>query len=377
MDRLFASPWFGPLATACAALVVALVVHRAGRAVLWRLFRHRPFAGCVLREIERPTRVLLPALAIQFVWQGAADDLPGLTRVERLSGVALIAVLTWLAVAAVRGVSAGIVQRHPFDAVDNLHARGVLTQTRVLSRIASSVLVVAGISFLLMTFPSVRQLGASLLASAGVIGLVVGIAAKPVFGNLIAGLQIALAQPIRLDDVLIVKGEWGRVEEITGSYVVLKIWDERRLVIPLQWFIENPFENWTRSSAQLLGTVMLYVDFSVDIAPLREEAKRLCEASADWDGRVCIIQVTDTSPLGIELRVLVSAPSAPQAFDLRCAVREGLVDFLQRRQPGAFPRQRSEWSGSGSGAGVVGPEVVASRSGRAQTGPESSYRKSS
>ena len=353
MDRLIDSPWFAPLTTAIVAVVLALLVQRLGRTLLRRLFRGRNLLGSVLAQIDRPSRWVLPLLAVQFVWQGASDDLIGLPRLEHWSGVLLIAALTWLAIAAVRGVSDGIVKRNPSDDVDNLHARRVLTQTRVLSRILNSMLLVAGTSFILMTFPGVRQLGASLLASAGVIGLVVGIAAKPVFGNLIAGLQIALAQPIRLDDVLIVKDQWGRVEEITGSYVVLKIWDERRLVIPLQWFIENPFENWTRSSAKLLGTVMLYVDFSVDIAPLRAEAKRLCEASADWDGRVCIIQVTDTSPQGIELRVLVSSPSSPQAFDLRCAVREGLLDFLMCTQPGALPRQRQERAGgqeSGPGA---------------------------
>ncbi len=354
MDRLTASPWFAPLATALAAVLLALVAHRIGRAVLRRVFQRRVVTASVLRKIDPPMRWLLPLFALQFVWQGADDGLAGLARVERWGGVLLIAALTWLAVAAVRGVSDGIVQLNPFDAADNLHARRVLTQTRVLSRIANTVLVVAGVSFVLMTFPSVRQLGASLLASAGVIGLVVGIAAKPVFGNLIAGLQIALAQPIRLDDVLIVKGEWGRVEEITGSFVVLKIWDERRLVIPLQWFIENPFENWTRSSAQLLGTVMLRVDFGVDLAPLRAEARRLCEASADWDGRVCLIQVTDTDTRGVELRVLVSSPSAPQCFDLRCVLREGLLDFLVRQQPGALPRERSEWT-AGAGEAFAPP----------------------
>ena len=174
-----------------------------------------------------------------------------------------------------------------------------------------------------------------------------------------AGLQIALAQPIRLDDVLIVKDQWGRVEEITGSFVVLKIWDERRLVIPLQWFIENPFENWTRSSSQLLGTVMLRVDFGVDLAPLRAEARRLCEASRDWDRRVCIIQVTDTDRYGIELRVLVSAPSASQSFDLRCEVREGLLDFLTRQQPDALPRQRNSSVGVAPAAASAPPSAAA------------------
>ncbi|HJV59310.1 MAG TPA: mechanosensitive ion channel domain-containing protein, partial [Albitalea sp.] len=260
---------------------------------------------------------------------------------RHFNGVLLIACVTWLAVAAARGIAAGIIARHPSDVSDNLQARRIQTQTRVLSRIASGVLVVAGCSFILMTFPGVRQLGASLLASAGVVGLVAGIAAKSVFSNLIAGLQIALSQPIRIDDVLIVNGEWGRVEEITGAYVVLRIWDERRLIIPLQWFIENPFENWTRQSAQLLGTVMLWVDYTLPVEPLRAEARRLCEASPDWDRRVCVLQVTDANERAMQLRVLVSAASSGQAFDLRCALREGLIGFIAREHPQALPRTRA------------------------------------
>jgi small-conductance mechanosensitive channel len=175
-----------------------------------------------------------------------------------------------------------------------------------------------------------------------VAGLIVGLAARSVFGNLLAGLQIALAQPLRIDDVLIVEGEWGRVEEITATYVVLKIWDERRLVVPLQWFIERPFQNWTRSGAALLGTVFLWVDYSLPMAPVRAEARRLCEASANWDGRICTVQVTDSSERAMQLRILVSSIDSGRNFDLRCEVREGLVDFIQRRFPQALPRLRAD-----------------------------------
>jgi hypothetical protein len=193
-----------------------------------------------------------------------------------------------------------------------------------------------------MTFPRARQLGASLLASAGVAGLIVGLAARSVFGNLLAGLQIALAQPLRIDDVLIVEGEWGRVEEITATNVVLKIWDERRLVVPLQWFIEHPFQNWTRRGASLLGTVFLWVDYSLPMQPVRAEARRLCEASTNWDGRVCNVQVTDSSERAMQLRILVSSADSGRAFDLRCEMREGLVDFIQRQFPQALPRMRAD-----------------------------------
>jgi small-conductance mechanosensitive channel len=212
----------------------------------------------------------------------------------------------------------------------------------VLSRIAMGGVLVAGMSFALMTFPGARQLGASLLASAGVAGLVAGIAARPVFGNLIAGLQIALSQPFRIDDVLIVEGEWGRVEEITGTYVVLRLWDERRLIIPLQWFVEKPFQNWTRTSAQILGSVFLWVDYTLPLEPLRREAQRLCEASPDWDHRLCTLQVTEATERGMQLRVLVSSESSGQNWDLRCTLREALLDFIQREHPQALPRVRAD-----------------------------------
>jgi hypothetical protein len=204
------------------------------------------------------------------------------------------------------------------------------------------VALFAGIAFILMTFPRARQFGTSLLASAGLSALVIGLAAKSVFGNLLAGLQIALSQPIRIDDVLIVQGEWGRVEEITSTYVVLKIWDERRLVVPLQWFIDNPFQNWTRTTSQIIGSVFFWVDYTTDLAPLRAEATRLAQGSKDYDGRVCLLQVVDTSERAMKLRLIVSSPSAGQSWDLCCLLREGLIALMQREHPDALPRLRAE-----------------------------------
>lgn len=348
------SRWWQPLLAAAIVAVVALVLHRIGRLLLRRLFGHTVVPAAFLRHIDRPSQAVLPLLGTMAVWQAAPDTLHGLSAVHHVNGVLLIAAITWWAVEAVRGAADGIIARHPFDTGDNLQARRVLTQTRVLSRTVASLLVIAGLAFVLMTFPGARQLGASLLASAGIVGLVAGIAARSVFSNLIAGLQIALSQPIRIDDVLIVQGEWGRVEEITGTYVVLAIWDQRRLIIPLQWFIENPFQNWTRTSAQLLGTVFLWVDPTLPLEPLRHEARRLCEASPDWDGRLCKVQVTDTSERCMQLRVLVSSASSGQSWDLRCAVREGLIDFIRREHPGALPRLRAEWAAA-PGATAPGP----------------------
>ena len=343
--QLSSLPWFGTAVTALLAVLAALTVHVIGRAVMLRVVRFSALLASVVHRIDRPAGFVLPVLALQIVWHGAADELRGIGPLRHWNGVLLIALLTWLATSAVRGLAEGVIKLHPSDVADNLQARRVLTQTRVLSRTAIGVLLVAGLSFILMTFPGVRQLGASLLASAGVAGLVIGLAAKPVFSNLIAGLQIALSQPIRIDDVLVVTGEWGRVEEITGSYVVLRLWDERRLIVPLQWFIENPFQNWTRQSADILGTVMLWVDYTLPLEPLRAEAQRLCDASPDWDRRVCKVQVTDANERGMQLRVLVSSASSGQNFDLRCELREALIAFIARQHPDALPRLRAELEG--------------------------------
>jgi hypothetical protein len=205
------------------------------------------------------------------------------------------------------------------------------------------LVILAGSAAVLMTIPGVRQFGASLLASAGLAGLALGIAAKPVLSNLIAGLQIAMAQPIRLDDVVIVKGEWGRIEEITGTYVVVRIWDERRLIVPLNYFIENPFENWTRRTAELIGTVFLWVDYRLPMAPARTELERLCREAPEWDGRVCVLQVVDANEHAMQLRALVSAPDSSRAWDLRCRIREGLIAFVQREYPDYLPTTRVRW----------------------------------
>jgi len=336
------APWLPVLGVAAVAALLALVAQRVGRRVVFRLARFSPLLDSVVHESDRAAGFVFPLAALQAVWQGAPSDLPSIEGVHHATGLLLIASLTWLAMSALRGVAEGVIKLHPVEATDNLQARRIHTQTRVLSRIAMGAALVAGVAFALMTFPGARQLGASLLASAGVAGLVAGIAARSVFGNLIAGLQIALSQPFRIDDVLIIEGEWGRVEEITGTYVVLRIWDERRLIIPLQWFVEHPFQNWTRSSAELLGTVFLSVDYSLPLEPLRQEARRVCEASPDWDQRVCLVQVTDATERSMQLRVLVSSASSGQNFDLRCAVREALIAFIQREHPASLPRLRTD-----------------------------------
>ncbi|MES2182972.1 MAG: mechanosensitive ion channel domain-containing protein [Pseudomonadota bacterium] len=334
------SPWVATALAAAIALVAALALHRIGGLVLLRATHGTPVLHAMALACQRAALFVLPLLALQLVWQAADDGMRHIAGVRHLNALALIAAATWLAIGAISGLANGIMAQHPADVEDNLQARRIYTQARVLSRTAISGALVAGLAMMLMTFPGARQVGASLLASAGVIGIIAGLAAKPVFSNLIAGLQIALAQPIRIDDVLIVQGEWGRVEEITGTYVVLKIWDDRRLIIPLQWFIENPFQNWTRTGSQLLGSVFLNVDFRMPVAPLRTELERLMPTLPEWDKRFFNLQVTDVTERTMQLRVLCTAQSSSKAFDLRCRVREEMIAYMQREYPDYLPTLR-------------------------------------
>jgi hypothetical protein len=221
----------------------------------------------------------------------------------------------------------------------------VHTQVSVVQRIVYVMIVVITISVMLMTFPSVRQVGQSLFASAGIAALFAGLAAKSTFSSLIAGLQIALTEPIRLDDVVIVEGEWGRIEKITTTYVVVRIWDERRLIVPLSRFIEEPFENWTLENSNLLGTVFLHTDYTVPVDAMRAELHRILQGSNLWDGKVWGMQVTNSTEKTMELRALMSASNASDAFDLRCLVREKLIAFLQQNYPESLSRTRVDIKG--------------------------------
>jgi small-conductance mechanosensitive channel len=309
-----------------------------------RLAKPHPLPSVILRYINKPSRFVLVIMVLEGIWAEAPDTLNYIVPLRDVTAIALIAALTWLSVRSAAAIGEAIIRAHPLDTADNLHARRIHTQARVLARSVMIVIVIVGVGGALMTFPNVRQIGASLLASAGVAGLVAGIAARPVLGNLIAGLQIALSQPIRLDDVVVISGEWGRIEEITGTYVSVRLWDQRRLIVPLQWFIENPFANWTRSSSQIIGTVFLFVDYRMPLAPLREELARIVEDAPEWDRRVQVLQVTDGTERAMQLRALVSSLDSGLNWDLRCRVREGLLDFIQRHYPQYLPRARAEVS---------------------------------
>jgi small-conductance mechanosensitive channel len=354
--------WLPTLAAALLGLLLALALYLLGHRLILRAARGHAAATTVANAARLPARLVLPLVALNLIWQGAPEALPGLTPVQRLTGMLLIGAVSWLLVRCIRAFSRAVIEAHPVTVADNLNARRIHTQARVLSRTLSTLVVLVGGALMLMTLPGVRQVGASLLASAGIVGIVAGFAARPVLGNLIAGLQIGLTQPIRLDDVVVVEGEWGVIEEITGSYVVVRIWDERRLVVPLQYWVEKPFQNWTRSSSQLIGTVFLWVDYRMPLQPLREELQRACAAAPEWDRRFCLLQVTDASERAIQVRALVTAADSGKTWDLRCRVREALLDFMQREYPQFLPQVRVDAGVSGPGPGAA-VEAVSGREG--------------
>jgi small-conductance mechanosensitive channel len=253
-----------------------------------------------------------------------------------------MASVAWLSLKIVTVVRDWLLSRYRLDVKDNLEARRMYTQVRVVERVVDVVILLIAFSAMLMTFDKIRQVGVSLLASAGILGIILGFAAQRTLGNLIAGIQIAIAQPIRIDDVVIVEKEWGWVEEITLTYVVIRIWDLRRLIVPISYFIEKPFQNWTRISADLLGTVFIYADYTIPIQKIRKEFQRILESTDDWDQKVSVLQVTDAAKETIEIRALMSAADSPTAWNLRCYVREKLIEFMQREYPRSLPRVRVE-----------------------------------
>lgn len=334
-----------PLLTLVVSAVCVMAIGYAaqwlGRTILLRLTQRFPIVDALVRGTVGPMRFVLPLLLLQMLWLATPDSWSFVARLRHITGVLFIASITWLGIRCIGAVADTIILLRPVTDADNLQARRIQTQARVIARSLMSLAFLIGAALILMTFPEVRTVGASLLASAGLAGIVAGVAARPVLSNLIAGLQIALSQPLSIGDVLIVEGEWGVVEEITGSYVVLALWDQRRLIIPLQWFIEHPFQNWTRSTSQLLGSVMLWVDYGTPLEPLRAELQRVCKLAPEWDGRVCVLQAVDTNEHAVQLRALVSAGNSSLAWDLRCRVREALLQFLQNNYEQYLPKIRS------------------------------------
>lgn len=323
---------------------LAILVFLFAMRLIWKKMKehHDIFIRQILREIRYPVVILFIVTIIYLITKIPALDLEDNDAVNAVYPIASIAIFSWLIIKGINLTSLFILRRYDVTQKDNLSARMMVTKVRILRRLVTALILILSIAAALMTFESIRALGVSILASAGLAGIVVGFAAQKTIGNFFAGLQIAITQPIRLDDAVIVEGEFGIIEEINLTYVVVKIWDQRRLVLPISYFVENPFQNWTRHSSDLLGVVMLYLDYQMPLEPLREELKRLLENNPLWNKKVTAVQVTEASEKTMQVRVLVSADNSGDTFTLRCQIREGLIAFIQEYYPDGLPRFRGD-----------------------------------
>jgi small-conductance mechanosensitive channel len=339
-----ARTWLISGAILAGAIALALVVHFILFFVIERFLRRKREGNESLfaRRVKKSARLIFPLLALVLAIPLAPLPADLKSMLQHALGLGVIASIGWAIIILTELAGNIIFARYSMDAPDNLTARRIRTQTQVLQRIAALTVSIVTASVMLMTFPAVRHVGVSLLASAGLAGLIVGMAARSTLSNLIAGIQVALTQPIRIEDAVVLEGEWGWIEEINTTYVVVRLWDLRRLVVPLNYFIEKPFQNWTRTTADLLATAMIYVDYTAPIHELREELHRILESTELWDRKTWALQVTDATERTMQIRALMSARNGPAAFDLRCYVRENLVQFLRDKYPLALPRQREE-----------------------------------
>lgn len=295
-------------------------------------------------KLGSPIKAIVATLVLMALLQFTVELIPSEISSSLFLSlkILLVGAFAWFIIGISDMLETLILNRFDPSSQDNLRARKVQTQIIIFRKVSLLAIGILAFSFILMSFKEFRQVGAGLLASMGVAGIIIGLAAQRTVGALLAGIQLAITQPVRIDDVLVVEGEWGRVEEIHFTYVVVRIWDSRRLVLPTTYFLEHPFQNWTRVSSDLLGTVFLYVDYSAPIEALRARLKELLESSPYWDRRVWALQVTSCSEHTMELRALMSAADSSKAWDLRCEIREKMLEFLRLTYPGSLPKVRLE-----------------------------------
>lgn len=300
------------------------------------------FIRQILREVRYPVIILFIATVIFFITKIPALNLEDNDTVNAVYPIAAIAILAWLIIKAINLVSLFVLRKYDVTQKDNLSARMMVTKVRILRRLMTSLILILAVAGALMTFESIRALGVSILASAGLAGIVVGFAAQKTIGNFFAGLQIAITQPIRLEDAVLVEGQFGNIEEINLTYVVVRIWDLKRMILPISYFVEEPFQNWTRNSSNILDSVLLYLDYKMPLQPIRDQVDKILEGNSLWDGKVKSVAVTNTTERTMEVRILISAANSGAAFDLRTQIREKMITFIQENYPEGLPQARGE-----------------------------------
>ena len=338
--------WAQSLLLVLIAIVAALIIHGVGVGLVRRLVQKRDeFWRSLVARSRGPARLSLIVVGLALAVSVAPLSRSQADAAREALLVVFIVLLGWIVLTAMDIAAALYLRGFRTDVEDNLLARKHLTQVKILRRAASILVILVTAGLALMTVSAVRQFGVSLLAAGGAAGVIVGLSLQPLLTNLVAGVQIAMTQPIRMEDAVIVEGEWGWIEEINATYVVVRLWDLRRMVLPLTYFIQKPFQNWTRESASLIGTSMLYVDFAAPVAAMRAQLEVIAKTSALWDGKVVNLAVTDVRDRVMEVRCLVSGRNAGQVFDLRCEVREKMMAWLAAQHPQALPRDRLVWGG--------------------------------
>ncbi len=329
---------------AIASIILGMLISFIGRKLfmifskIWLTF----IINSIIKHLQGPINVFIPLLLLNGALSLMRMNPRYLLSLDKVIEITLTILVALILIRIIKVFEDYFYHKYDLNKPDNLKERKVRTQLQFIRKFMVSLIIIITAAIVLLSFESMRKIGAGLLTGVGIGGIIIGFAAQKSLGNLLAGFQIAFTQPIRMDDVVIVEGEWGRIEEITLTYVVVNIWDQRRLILPITYFIEKPFQNWTRVSAELLGTVFLYLDYTVPVPALRDELGKILEAHQLWDKRVNVVQVTDSKADHIEVRFLMSARTSGEAFDLRCFVREHMITFIRENYPQSLPRTRIE-----------------------------------
>lgn len=326
------------------AILSGLVIRFVLNKIIWLYYRRSKSYTFqqIIKYLHTPVGFLLPLIMVNASLPMMRMSKSSLAVLDKIVEIGLVLAFATVIIYAIKILESVVFHIYDISQSNNLKARRIRTQMQFIRQLLVSMIVVLTIAAILLSFENMRKLGAGLLGGVAIGATILGFAAQQSLGNLLAGFQIAFTQPIRIDDVLVVEGEWGRVEEITLTYVVLRIWDQRRLILPISYFIQKPFQNWTRNSSDILGTAFFYLDYSVPVDKVREELTRLLQSSPLWDKKVNVLQVTDTKERSIEVRALMSARNSGEAFDLRCYVRENLIKFIESNYPEGLPRTRAE-----------------------------------